>query len=685
MSDEPPKPTETEQFARMFAEFMRVSIAQNQSQITNPIAPDPTPYRIDSSPLVIAEKLNGDNYPQWSILMKAAIGGRGDDVSHHWSPTPPAKTDPTFGRWQQADHCVFTWLTQNVEPRLVSRLTQYPTARDIWVSIEVTYASGSDKIQVYDLYAKAITLKQKDEPLEEIWTKLNDLWISIDRRHPNLMKYAKDINIYHTEKQEQRLFQLLVALNSKYESIKKEILRTEPLPSAEAAYAILRREDVRSSVLQTEDSGTQGIGAGLAVTNQWQHRSHPQRSGGGIGGGWNKRTEEDKSRLICSHCGKKKHSRETCFEIHGYPEWWQERKTKPPPAPSKGNGRAAAAIGGGEPVAAIGSNVGAANHRGGYLETGGATTGVATFARGGDGAIPSSENKETAGTLGFEDEKLPSNPSFFKLSKKDPPYPDKLHNRPRKLQTNPKEPRNCRIATPLQKFPKKPPIVAENSETAPILCKNQFQILDNLPESYALNVSSEKKNDKWIFDCGATDTITYDISDISNMHRAPKSHIQTASGEFTPVEGAGTVTVSSALTLSNCLYVPSMSHKLLSISHVTKELNCTLLMQPTFCLLQDIRTGEIIGRGTERDGLYYVDEITQRGTALLTHGTTDREAWLWHRRLGHPSTGYLKILFPKFSQDMYCETCALAKSHRHSYISNNTRVDSLFALVHSDV
>lgn len=109
----------------------------------------------------------------------------------------------------------------------------------------------------------------------------------------------------------------------KYESIKKEILRTKPLPSAEAAYAILRREDVRSSVLQTEDPDAQVVGAGLAVTHQWQnqavHQSHPQRNGSRNGDGWNRWTKEDKSKLVCSHCEKKKHTRETCFEIHGYP------------------------------------------------------------------------------------------------------------------------------------------------------------------------------------------------------------------------------------------------------------------------------------------------------------------------------------------------------------------------------
>ena len=110
-------------------------------------------------------------------------------------------------------------------------------------------------------------------------------------------------------------------------------------------------------------------------------------------------------------------------------------------------------------------------------------------------------------------------------------------------------------------------------------------------------------------------------------------------------------------------------------------------MHPKFCFLQDIRTGTIIGRGTERHGLYYVDEIAQTGRVMLTHGTTEREAWLWHRRLGHPSFGYLQILFPHFAKldSLNCKTCVLAKSHGHSFKSSNTRVESVFSLIHSDV
>jgi hypothetical protein len=35
-------------------------------------------------------------------------------------------------------------------------------------------------------------------------------------------------------------------------------------------------------------------------------------------------TEKDK--LRCSHCNGSRHTRDTCFEIHGYPEWFLKKQ-----------------------------------------------------------------------------------------------------------------------------------------------------------------------------------------------------------------------------------------------------------------------------------------------------------------------------------------------------------------------
>jgi hypothetical protein len=40
--------------------------------------------------------------------------------------------------------------------------------------------------------------------------------------------------------------------------------------------------------------------------------------------------------------------------------------------------------------------------------------------------------------------------------------------------------------------------------------------------------------------------------------------------------------------LANTLLVPSLSSKLLSMGQVTEELNCLVLMYPTFCLWHEL-------------------------------------------------------------------------------------------------
>lgn len=282
--------------------------------------------------------------------IRKSISSRGM-VSHITGvPPPPLETDPDFLRWQRADNLVFTWLVHNLEQKLVNRVSQYPTAKEVWDSLSITYASGSDKIQVYDLYRKAIAVKQRDESLEEIWATLKDIWVSIDRRKPNRMIEPTDIRVRDEEIQEERLYQFMVALSDKYEMIKREILRSNPLPTVEAAYALLRQEEARMHVLRTGETGerevSHGVGAGLAARRPPQNqRQYSQGGGGGRGGGnWNRRTEEDKLKLFCSHCGRKKQTRETCFELVGFPEWWEERTKKAPP-PHRG-GQAAVAVAG---------------------------------------------------------------------------------------------------------------------------------------------------------------------------------------------------------------------------------------------------------------------------------------------------------------------------------------------------
>ncbi|KAI3703312.1 hypothetical protein L1987_73277 [Smallanthus sonchifolius] len=555
-------------------------------------------------------------------MIRVAIGGKSKDLLGHLTTDPPMKTDDKYEQWEQNDLIVFSWLIQNIEPALASNLTEFPTTKSLWDALVVTYSSGKDKLQTFDLHVKANEFKQNGVSLEDFWIVMQGIWGEIDRRDPNPMTCANDITTYNKIRAEQKLFQFLNALDRKYDHIKREILRWDPLPTAEAAYAAVRKETAHQNILggaPEETSTQQGVAVGLAATESKEAEGLGFLSKGHRRPEPGKKTgpppRQDRSHLKCSHCGMMKHTKEECFKIVGFPEWWNEGRNRTSKQGSL-ESKAAAAIGGNPSD----NTQEAATTKG--LGFGGIETG-------GDGR---------AGNGG---EECPSNPSIC----------------------------NPNFSCPqVYKLLKKGP--------------------HTLGKGYLATQKHLEQNSPWIFDSGATDTMTCEPSDFTSKKQPHRSHIQTANGDVVHVRGGGTVEISPTLKLSNCLFVPSLSHKLLSISHVTKELNCTVLMYPTFCILQDIRTRTIIGRGTERQGLYYVDEVTRSSNAMLAHGTKDREAWLWHRRLGHPSAGYLHLLFPEFFPSntvLNCGTCILAKSHRQSFKPSNTKVSEPFSLVHSDV
>jgi hypothetical protein len=128
----------------------------------------------------------------------------------------------------------------------------------------------------------------------------------------------------------------------------------------------------------------------------------------------------------------------------------------------------------------------------------------------------------------------------------------------------------------------------------------------------------------------------------------------------------------------------------LSVGQVTEELNCVVLIYSHFCLLQDILTKEIIGRGTKRGGLYYVDDVSTGHVFHVRSDGRERQIQLWHQRLGHPNFSYLKHVFPEPFFDMVvselkCPTCIVAKSHCTSYLPSLNKSIAPFALVHSDL
>ncbi|XP_071688869.1 uncharacterized protein [Rutidosis leptorrhynchoides] len=605
-----------------------------------------------SDTLKIGLSLNSSNFALWSRMMRVAIGGKSKVLLKHLTSNPLDNSHEEFEQWEQEDLIVFSWLIQNIEPNLASNLTSFSTAKLLWDALATTYSSGTDKLQTYDLYVKATEMKQNNLNLEELWIRMQGIWGELEIRDPNPMESASDINKYNMIRAEQKLFQFLKALDQKYDTIKRELLRLNPLPTAEEAYAAVRKETAHRQILGLSPSDSltnHGIATGLVTIDGKEssvHLTKTHRSG--------YQPRIDKSKLKCTRCGKSKHTIDQCFEIKGYPEWW--------PKPIKGKASTAAASGE--------SNTTTTSDGFGGIATTHKTAGInlkpfsslftntekATRIKSKRDNSVKASRKDAIPLFDVNGKKGNSSPNFLKENKrtngKRNRFPRLGGLKPVGLNLNKltkegwvKEGPTMYVNSPDCTKVKIGPQFGSNinknikTESNFVPCQNKYSVLTKIQKdlSEANIVSNDSKSKSWIFDCGATDTMTFDENDIIFKTKPKKNRIQTANGEIIQVKSGGTIEISQTIKLPNCLYIPALSHKLLS----------------------DIRTGLLIGRGTEKGGLYYVDEVSQQGTVSLAHGTPSREAWLWHRRLGHP--------------------------HRSTFKPSNTRQDVPFALIHSDV
>ncbi|RVW88573.1 hypothetical protein CK203_032969 [Vitis vinifera] len=111
----------------------------------------------------------------------------------------------------------------------------------------------------------------------------------------------------------------------------------------------------------------------------------------------------------------------------------------------------------------------------------------------------------------------------------------------------------------------------------------------------------------WILDSGASDHISGNkdlFSSITTTSALPT--VTLANGSQTMAKGFGFAHPLPSLPLHSVLYAPECPFNLISISKITRTLNCSITFSDKFVTLQDRSTGKTIGIGRESQGLYHL-------------------------------------------------------------------------------
>lgn len=107
----------------------------------------------------------------------------------------------------------------------------------------------------------------------------------------------------------------------------------EPLPNANKAYSMVLRVEKQREVSQTypgnQDNGSFLVKAQTGVSTRGRTRNNSQNRGRGYQGSNRGRGQNnDRTSKVCDYCNMPRHTRDTCFQLVGYPEWYQQYKAQ---------------------------------------------------------------------------------------------------------------------------------------------------------------------------------------------------------------------------------------------------------------------------------------------------------------------------------------------------------------------
>lgn len=216
----------------------------------------------------------------------------------------------------------------SMSPEIMKRYLCLSTAYAIWDALSKAFYDGSDELQIFTLNQKAFSARQNGKILSLYYGELTEIYQELDHYDKVVMKDPDDVKAYHNTIERLRAHIFLAGLDEDFDQIRREILRTDLLPNLEECYSLIRREALCSTTLKG-DFGASETSAMIAQNRSNQNQQERTRPNGKNG--------KDKLFYKCTHCNQTSHSKSRCFELVGYPKWWD-------PSCSKKKGPSTAAL-----------------------------------------------------------------------------------------------------------------------------------------------------------------------------------------------------------------------------------------------------------------------------------------------------------------------------------------------------
>ena len=151
-------------------------------------------------------------------------------------------------------------------------------------------------------------------------------------------------------------------------------------------------------------------------------------------------------------------------------------------------------------------------------------------------------------------------------------------------------------------------------------------------------------NSKWILDSGCSRHMTGDHSLLSILKSKDDGTVTFGDNAKGKIIGIGNIGNPDNPSIENVLLEDGLKHNLISISQLC-DIGYKVLFDKKECTIFDSITNKVIFTGNRKHNVYKIKVSYKTNKIISCIASTDDDAWLWHRRLGHVSMDRLSKLF----------------------------------------
>ena len=129
---------------------------------------------------IIAHKLNGQNFLQWSRSIQMVIHGKGKIGYLDGTLPKQSNDDPSYPEWDVQNSMVMAWLIHSMEEKISDTYLFYSTAKGIWDRVHLAYSELENSYQMLKLRNRARNLRQGTQDVTQYFNSLIKLWQELD-------------------------------------------------------------------------------------------------------------------------------------------------------------------------------------------------------------------------------------------------------------------------------------------------------------------------------------------------------------------------------------------------------------------------------------------------------------------------------------------------------------------------